>query len=299
MVKNKWQVILAGVVLVAVTFGASVPVDAVSKKTTASYKKTVHFVAVGDSLTEGIGDTTKQHGYTDRTAGLIKDRYGITVETANYGKAGDRSDQILTRIKKSKQAVKDIKNADVLTLTVGGNDLQQTLFGAVFAQTTDEVTSGVDKSLPTYEKKLTKLVDHLKSLNKDAPIFLFGNYNPLYVYLANREDLNDDVKRYNQVNADLAGADKRVYYVSTFNTLTYGQYNTAAKRAALVKEAEAANKGSLNNQEVKATLNGDDKEKNDLITNLDHYHPNDNGYDRMSQLLFNRMTKFTKDWLVK
>jgi lysophospholipase L1-like esterase len=277
---------------------SSTPVDAATKKS-ASYKNTIKFVAVGDSLTEGIGDTKKKFGYTDRTANLITDAYGIKVKTANYGKAGDRSDQILTRIKKSKQAKNDIKRADVLTLTVGGNDLQQTLFSAALATSVDEVTSQVDSSLPDYKKKLTQLVDYLENQNSSAPIYLFGNYNPLYVYLANRSDLNEDVHRYNQVNADLAGADKRVYYVSTFNTLTFGQYNTKAKRAELAKEAAAANSGSLNNKAVTQTLNGDDSEKNNLITNLDHYHPNDKGYDQMSLLLFKRMQSTTKQWLVK
>ncbi|GAK30325.1 SGNH superfamily hydrolase [Weissella oryzae SG25] len=259
--------------------------------------KTIHLVAVGDSLTEGVGDTTKQQGYTKRTAKLLEKQAKVKVTTANYGKAGDRSDQILKRIKSNPKAQKDLQQANVITLTVGGNDLQQVLFSAIFAKDSNSVTAIVDKSLPDYSTNLANLVSYLESQNKKAPIYLFGNYNPLYVYLANRVDLNDDVKRYNAVNAQLATDDSRVKYVSTFSTLTYGQYKTNSQRAMLAKEATQANQGSLNNKSVRDTLNGDDKEKNAYITNLDHYHPNDLGYDKMSKLLVKEMQKNKKAWL--
>ena len=110
--------------------------------------------------------------------------------------------------------------------------------------------------------------------------------------------MNEDVKIYNGINANLASADDRVYYVSTFNTLTFGQYQTPAARKKLVTEAEKANRGSLDNEMVTDTLNGkSDKELNDYITTLDH--PNDKGYDKMSALLVKRMAKHTEDWLEK
>ena len=191
----------------------------------ADSKDSINFVAVGDSLTEGVGDTTKQQGYTKRTAKQISKKYNVKVDTSNYGKAGDRSDQILARIKANAQAKKDIKNADVITLTVGGNDLQQTLFKAV---------------------------------------------------------------------------DDRVYYVSTFRTLTFGQYKTKASREKLQKKSEAANRGSLNNKMVTETLtSGKNEELNQYITTQDHYHPNNLGYDKMSALLVKKMLLSEQDWLKK
>lgn len=294
-VQRKFKVMVATFLLVTGfgTLSTSVPAYAANKQT-------IKLVAVGDSLTEGVGDTTKQQGYTKRTAKLLADKYDVKVKTANYGKAGDRSDQILKRVKKNKQAVSDIKSADVLVMTVGGNDLQQTLFKAIFAKSERSVTDKVTAGMPDYTENLTTLINYLEKKNPDAPIFLFGNYNPLYVYLANRSDLNEDVKIYNGINANLASADDRVYYVSTFNTLTFGQYQTSAARKKLVTEAEKANRGSLDNEMVTDTLNGkSDKELNDYITTLDHYHPNDKGYDKMSALLVKRMAKHTEDWLEK
>ena len=130
----------------------------------AAEKSNIRLVAVGDSLTEGIGDTTKQQGYTKRTAKLLTKAYGVRVKTANYGKAGDRSDQILRRVKSDKKAVRDIKKADVIVMTVGGNDLQQTLFKAIFAKSDTAVTKEVVKSMPIYTEKLMKLMKFIQQM---------------------------------------------------------------------------------------------------------------------------------------
>jgi lysophospholipase L1-like esterase len=66
-----------------------------------NYKKSVHFVAVGDSLTEGVGDQTKRGGYVPLVADALQQKYGLTsIEKNNYGVSGERSDQILKRVKK-------------------------------------------------------------------------------------------------------------------------------------------------------------------------------------------------------
>ncbi|WP_373773734.1 GDSL-type esterase/lipase family protein [Weissella soli] len=266
----------------------------------ADRKKTVRIVAVGDSLTEGVGDTTNQQGYTKRIARSLSKQFKTTkFKTANYGKAGDRSDQILQRVQLNTAAVKDIKRADVVLLTVGGNDLQQTLFSAIFAQSKSQINHKVAKSLPAYSNKLTKLVKYIRKKNAEASIFILGNYNPLYVYFANRTDLNIAVKQYNAVNLAKAALETNMYYVSTFKRLTYGQYQTTAARAKLVKVAKSANRGSVKNKLVEEALTEKDHEKNAYITTLDHYHPNDKGYDAMTKLLKIKMVAHQEGWLQK
>ncbi|MFV5772329.1 lipase, partial [Pediococcus acidilactici] len=63
-------------------------------------KEKLHYIAIGDSLTEGVGDQTRQGGFVPLVANDLKDRYNLTaVETENYGVNGERSDQILKRVK--------------------------------------------------------------------------------------------------------------------------------------------------------------------------------------------------------
>ncbi|MDR3240878.1 MAG: GDSL-type esterase/lipase family protein [Lactobacillaceae bacterium] len=270
-----------------------------AKTTKLTVKKSINLVTIGDSLTEGIGDTKKQGGYEKRTAKLLEQTYPVTVKTANYGKAGDRSDQILARIKKNPSALKVIAKADVIVMTAGGNDLQQELFKLVTTKDAADILPKVDKQTTNYHKSLNQLVSYVRTKNKTAPIFLFGNYNPLYVYLANRPDLNNAVHLYNGVNWAVTKEHKKMYYVTIFKTLTYGQYQTKTAQKALAKESAEAAKGSTKNKLVEETLNGPNNEKNEYITTEDHYHPNDLGYDKMSQALVGVMIKNKKEWLYK
>src|SRR5699024_5068561 len=60
-------------------------------------EKDLNIVAVGDSLTQGVGDSQNQGGYVgiiDRT--INKDTKHANIQ--NFGKRGDRTDQLLLRL---------------------------------------------------------------------------------------------------------------------------------------------------------------------------------------------------------
>src|SRR5699024_3559851 len=61
-------------------------------------QKDTHVVAIGDSLTQGVGDATNSGGYV----GILDDVVNDDIQTAtfdNFGHAGDRTDQLLKRMK--------------------------------------------------------------------------------------------------------------------------------------------------------------------------------------------------------
>lgn len=265
--------------------------------TQAKSQESIELVTVGDSLTEGIGDTKDMGGYEQRIAHKIEHVDHRDVQTANFGKSGDRSDQILKRLQADPTAQKKIKHADVLVVTAGGNDLQQELFKLIQTQKEPNVMPEIRDTKAQYQHKFEQLFAYLRGQNPHAPIFVYGNYNPLYVYLANRNDLNQAVHLYNGVNKDVALADKNAYYVSVFKPLTYGQYETAPKKVKLVREAKESAQGSTDNKMVSAALNQPDGEKNRYISQADHFHPNNKGYDVMTNELFKVMQKNKKEWL--
>ena len=53
----------------------------------------------------------------------LNKEHNVSVTTKNFGKTGDRSDQIEKRVETSKNIQDFLKDADVITMTVGGNDL--------------------------------------------------------------------------------------------------------------------------------------------------------------------------------
>lgn len=81
--------------------------QAASKQT--KQKKKIRLVALGDSLTQGVGDTTNKGGYIHLIQEKLKKNNKLSVATENFGKAGDRSDQILERLKKKCKYAKAVK----------------------------------------------------------------------------------------------------------------------------------------------------------------------------------------------
>ncbi|MDR2660585.1 MAG: SGNH/GDSL hydrolase family protein [Lactobacillaceae bacterium] len=261
----------------------------------------INLVALGDSLTEGVGDTQQLQGYSGRIAQKIRSSYGISVTMENFGKAGDRSDQIQNRLNTQPEFQKALKKANVIVMTVGGNDLQQLLLQNITSKNPQTLTKAVLKGQANYQEKLSKLLRSVRKSNSQAPIFIFGNYNPLYVHFPNREDFNNDVKGFNAINALFSKKDKKVHYVSSFD-LTYGQFKTSSQRSQLIKQVESsANTSNAKDatKEMTGVLTGKSSIDNNWISNEDNYHPNNKGYQYMTSQLFKEMKKEQKQWLMK
>ncbi|CAH0415788.1 hypothetical protein KAR50_01305 [Periweissella fabaria] len=257
--------------------------------------KQLKIVALGDSLTQGVGDTTPEHGYPGRIAKAVNHQTKIPTTALNLGKEGDRSDQILQRLKTSVEQQTAVKNANVIVLTVGGNDLLKVLQGAIVGHSEAQVSKTVAKTVPEYEHSLGQLLSAIRTYNPHAALFLFGNYNPLYVYFPKFNAINTSVANYNEVNATMI---KKYdgYYVPTFNQLTYGQYQDGQARQNLIVQA---NEVGTNFLAALSSARLQTDEKNNFLSPIDHFHPNAKGYDVMTKALLQKMLlhdswKYTK-----
>lgn len=259
----------------------------------APLKSQLKLVALGDSLTEGMGDSTNQKGYTQRLAKLVKNELDIPTKVINYGNSGDRSDQITKNLANSSEQQIAVKKADAIIMTVGGNDLIQKIGGSVIDRSAKELTTAVKASEPAYEAKLTKLLKLVRRYNQTAPIFIFGNYNPLYVYFANLKSLNTSVIAYNNINKKVVKK-YHGYYVSTFKQLTFGQYQSALAKQKLLQEA---NNTSVEGVITTLQKNKITDEKNAYIAKTDHFHPNNKGYNFMTKKLYATMMQHKSQWL--
>ncbi|QEA59711.1 SGNH/GDSL hydrolase family protein [Leuconostoc koreense] len=258
----------------------------------------INLVALGDSLTEGVGDEKNMKGYSGRIAKKIQSQYNVGVTVSNFGKAGDRSDQIKKRLDTQQKFQKRLQGANVIVMTSGGNDLQQLLLKNVWATSPKTLSAAVKAGQQSYQQKLSALIADIRSYNAEAPIFIFGNYNPLYVHFADRPDFNDDVKLFNSINAQAAKEDGNAYFVSIFN-LTYGQFKTTTQREGLITESASSNSNSNSNAAMTAVLTGKNNVNNAWISTEDNYHPNNKGYNYITAQLFNKMKKEAKQWLIK
>src|SRR5699024_9631152 len=78
--------------------------------------KETNIVAIGDSLTQGVGDSQKKGGYV----GILERTINKEDQLAhfeNYGKRGDRTDQLIDRLD-STEIQASIREADIILITI-------------------------------------------------------------------------------------------------------------------------------------------------------------------------------------
>ncbi|HDX9630299.1 TPA: SGNH/GDSL hydrolase family protein [Bacillus cereus] len=170
---------------------------------------TLQIVSLGDSLTRGVGDK-EGIGYIGRVKEDLQKDYKQKVALTNLAVSGAKMPDLLKQIESS-GAQYSIKQADVIVLTIGGNDLFPgwESLGKIDLETYRPDTE-------TFQNEAKKIIEEIRKLNTDSPIFWLGLYNPF-------EDV-EDLKGSSNIVVDwnaslekLAVNDKNVYITPTFD----------------------------------------------------------------------------------
>ena len=208
---------------------------------------TLQIVSLGDSLTRGVGDK-EGIGYIGRMKEDLQKDYKQKVALTNLAVSGAKMPDLLKQIESS-GAQYSIKQADVIVLTIGGNDLFPgwESLGKIDLETYRPDTE-------TFQNEAKKIIEEIRKLNTDSPIFWLGLYNPF-------EDV-EDLKGSSNIVVDwnaslekLAINNKNVYITPTFDLFQ--------------------NRGK------------------DLLYS-DHFHPNEVGYTYMADRLVQNVTSKLK-----
>ncbi|HDR3484176.1 MULTISPECIES: SGNH/GDSL hydrolase family protein [Bacillus] len=170
---------------------------------------TLQIVSLGDSLTRGVGDK-EGIGYIGRMKEDLQKDYKQKVALTNLAVSGAKMPDLLKQIESS-GAQYSIKQADVIVLTIGGNDLFPgwESLGKIDLETYRPDTE-------TFQNEAKKIIEEIRKLNTDSPIFWLGLYNPF-------EDV-EDLKGSSNIVIDwnaslekLAVNNKNVYITPTFD----------------------------------------------------------------------------------
>jgi lysophospholipase L1-like esterase len=136
--------------------------------------KRVHVIGLGDSLTQGVGDERKKDGYFGRVTYQMNDWRGVKeVDTVNLAKRGRRSDQLINQLGDSDVQL-SIKKADMIYLTIGGNDMMKVFKSNLFNLKIEPFYAELGK----FENRLDEVFSIIRALNNDAIIVVAGLYNP-------------------------------------------------------------------------------------------------------------------------
>ncbi len=170
---------------------------------------TLQIVSLGDSLTRGVGDK-EGIGYIGRMKEDLQKDYKQKIALTNLAVSGAKMPDLLKQMESS-GAQYSIKQADVIVLTIGGNDLFPgwESLGKIDLETYRPDTE-------TFQNEAKKIIEEIRKLNTDSPIFWLGLYNPF-------EDV-EDLKGSSNIVVDwnaslekLAVNNKNVYITPTFD----------------------------------------------------------------------------------
>jgi lysophospholipase L1-like esterase len=169
----------------------------------------VKIVSIGDSLTQGVGDSKDNGGYLPYLQNKLEKEPSITsVEMINHGIRGNRTDQLLKRLDKTR-IKEDIKQADSIVVTIGGNDIMK-----VFKQNFSNLElNQFDSAKIGYEKRLRQILDKVRSENDPAQIYLVGVYNPFSKWFGDFYELDMIMNDWNESGKEIIEEYDSAYFI--------------------------------------------------------------------------------------
>lgn len=185
----------------AVEKKALVPIDFISQP--------FNIVSVGDSLTQGVGDSTNRGGYVPYLKEYLEMEKGITEsKIVNYGVRGNRTSQLIRKLKTTE--VKDsLKTADLVLITIGGNDVMKVV-RENFSTLELELFETEKKQ---FEKNIRTIIESIREVNAWSTVVLIGLYNPFYEWFPDVEEMDIIMQDWNLTSRTILTDYDRAYFV--------------------------------------------------------------------------------------
>ncbi|TFD94498.1 GDSL-type esterase/lipase family protein [Jeotgalibacillus sp. R-1-5s-1] len=162
-------------------------------------------VALGDSLTYGVGDQTGQ-GYADELEERLNETQSSPLTVYNYGIPGQQTDGLLQQLQ-DEDVKKTLKHAEYFTIFIGTNDLIKTNGGDLNPLYEDRIEAGK----ADYRKNVEKILSMIRAENPDAPILFLGLFNPY----PESEEIQQVITEWNGLTQELLADDERVKFIAT------------------------------------------------------------------------------------
>ncbi|WP_096154383.1 SGNH/GDSL hydrolase family protein [Bacillus sp. FJAT-45066] len=174
------------------------------------FDRSLNLVFFGDSLTQGVGDQTNSGGYVP----FIKDYYEEksyidNVAIKNLGVRGNRTDHLQRRLN-SDEVKQSLTEADVIFITIGGNDLMKVVRENFLSLTFPLF----DKEQTLYGERFTDVLGTIREHNEVSPIYVIGIFNPFYQFFQEIHEMNEVVTNWNNVSATVLANYENTHFIS-------------------------------------------------------------------------------------
>ncbi|RUS47040.1 GDSL-type esterase/lipase family protein [Cohnella sp. AR92] len=137
----------------------------------------IHILALGDSLTLGIGDE-KGEGYAGKVKNLLRQESKQEVYVWNMAVSGAKTTDLLNELESS-TLLSYAEQADIILFTIGGNDLNQ--WAMPSADGTEDLQMNYEEArqhLPEASARLKRIMAILEQHAPKARIVYVGLYHP-------------------------------------------------------------------------------------------------------------------------
>lgn len=137
----------------------------------------VPYTAVGDSLTVGFG-AMPGNGFVPVYRGMAERRIGEFVSYENFGVNGLTSSELYANMKRSPQLRNSLKEARIITISIGGNDLIR----AAKSAPPQNIAQHFNKALSQCQSNFSGIMQTLNQLKQGSRspyiVRAVGLYNP-------------------------------------------------------------------------------------------------------------------------
>lgn len=140
-------------------------------------KKPISYLALGDSLTEGVGASTPEHNLVSQFFRHLKK--GEKCIVRNFGVSGMKTDELLTFVQ-NPAVLRFLPKATHISITTGGND-----FIEVYEKYDDFSVKNfkhVIQTMKVVKTNAKKIIEVIRGANNHAVIHLLGFYVPQPAY---------------------------------------------------------------------------------------------------------------------
>lgn len=230
----------------------------------------IELVALGDSLTQGVGDSTHRGGYVPLIAQNLRDHSNVRrVSTKNHGRSGATTTDLIQLLDENETVQADIVQSNMVSITIGGNDIVGT-FRQVGLNASNDDFEG---TLETFRENLEMIFSEILHLNENSQIYIFGIYNPYQYYFSDFTELQEIFDLWNQTIEQMANENDSIRFVeidSLFNP----------------EDMEVASEEDLEDVEDIEDIQDD---RHPFLYEEDAFHPNNSGYRLMADALYETM----------
>jgi len=141
-------------------------------------EKTINYLAFGDSLTVGFGDPAGL-GFVVLYQQWVAQLLSVPVTLQHAGTNGATTAELLVQLETDADLQAKVRDADLITITAGGNDLIQAAIPFFYENDPQYLKT----ALQVYEANYRKLVELIEVLHQGSAkpyvMALIGLYNPL------------------------------------------------------------------------------------------------------------------------